>query len=272
MDELNLDPDQLERYARQLVLDGFGADGQAAVRDARVLVVGAGGLGSPAIMYLAGAGVGEFVIVDDDVVERSNLHRQIIHGVDDLGRPKVASAADWIEAHNPDVSVDARHDELTQATVDDVLAGVDVVVDATDRFDARFMLNDATVLAEIPLVYGAVYRFEGQVGTFDPRGDGPCYRCLFPEAPPPDTVADCATAGVLGPVPGTIGAMQAAQALSALIDGEPSDSSRLLVVDLAAFDIDTLEVEANPGCPVCGDDPAIESVDDVAYTGRCAIE
>ncbi len=271
MSELNLSATQLERYARQLVLDGFGSGGQAGLREARILVVGAGGLGSPVLMYLAGAGVGTLGIIDDDRVERSNLHRQLLHGEDDIGRPKVASASDWINSHNPDVEIRTYNRTLDLSSVGELIPGYDLVVDATDRFESRFLINDACTVAEIPFVHGAVYRFEGQVITFDPARAGPCYRCLFPEAPPPGTVPDCATAGVLGPVPGIVGSIQASEAIKHASGIGDSPLGRLLLIDTLGLHIDAIDIEHDPTCPVCATDTGIESLDKIAYDDRYRI-
>lgn len=271
MDELNLSATQLERYARQLVLDGFGAEGQAGLAEASVLVVGAGGLGSPVVMYLTGAGVGTLGIVDDDRVDRTNLHRQVLHGEDDVGRPKVQSATEWVEEHNPDVEVKAYELTLDTDSVGDILPGYDLVVDATDRFESRFLINDACTAEGIPFVHGAVYRFEGQVIGFDPASEGPCYRCLFPEAPPPGTVPDCATAGVLGPVPGIIGSMQASEAIKITSGVFEGRFGRLLIIDTVGLSVDTIDVKADPTCPVCGHEADIDSVKDVEYDERYRI-
>ncbi|MFW6448416.1 MAG: HesA/MoeB/ThiF family protein [Halobacteriota archaeon] len=272
MADTRLSADQLERYARQLVLEGFGAEAQGALRGSSVLVVGAGGLGSPAVMYLAGAGVGTLGIADDDDVERSNLHRQVVHGDADVGRPKVASAADWVAAHNPDVTVETHDVTVDPDNAEALLSGYDLVVDGSDRVPTRFLVNDAAALVGIPFVHGAVHRFEGQVVAFDPGDGGPCYRCLYPEAPPPEAVPDCATAGVLGPVPGIVGCLQAAQAIKLLAEvGEPA-LGRLLAVDTFRFNVDRIQVRANPDCPVCGSDATVDSLDAVRYEDRCRVE
>jgi len=265
----NLDTEQLDRYSRHVIMDDVGPAGQAALLDAGVLVVGAGGLGAPVIQYLAAAGVGRIGIADADVVERSNLQRQVIHRDDDIGRPKVDSAAEFVAGLNPDVTVD-RHE--TRVTADNVVALVDdydVVVDASDNFPTRFLCNDACVLTGTPLVHGAVYRFEGQTTTIDGNGQ-PCYRCLFPEAPPEGAVPDCATAGVLGVLPGTIGVIQATEVVKLIIgEGEPL-TGRLLVYDATDMTTETVPVAPNPDCPVCGEDP-IEGIDAGAYSESCAI-
>ncbi|MEF8786289.1 MAG: HesA/MoeB/ThiF family protein, partial [Haloarculaceae archaeon] len=194
MSDLNLDAEQLDRYSRHVIMDDVGPEGQAALLDASVLVVGAGGLGSPVLQYLAAAGVGRLGIADADHVERSNLQRQVIHRDSDIGRPKVDSAAEFVTELNPDVTVDRHELRVGPENVTDLVADYDVVVDASDNFPTRFLLNDACVLSDTPLSHGAIYRFEGQATTI--TGGQPCYRCLFPEAPPDGAVPNCATAGV----------------------------------------------------------------------------
>jgi adenylyltransferase/sulfurtransferase len=274
----NLDPTQLDRYSRHVIMDDVGPAGQAALLDAAVLVVGAGGLGSPIIQYLAAAGVGRLGIVDDDAVERSNLQRQVIHGDADVGRPKVESAAEYVAGLNPDVDVAAHETRLTAENVEDLLDEYDVVVDGSDNFATRFLVNDACTLAGTPFSHGSIYRFEGQVTTFAADGSGPCYRCLFPEAPPPGTIPDCAEAGVLGVLPGTIGTFQATEAIKLLLreadclpDADLLDG-RLLVYDAKRMDVETVPIRPAPDCPVCGSDPAISSVADVTYADDCAID
>ena len=266
---VDLDPEQLDRYSRHVIMDDVGPNGQAALLDASVLVVGAGGLGSPVLQYLAAAGIGRLGVVDDDTVERSNLQRQVIHGDDDVGRPKVDSAAEFVADLNPDVTVDRHAVRFERENAPGLVADYDVVVDASDNFATRFLVSDACTLAGTPFSHGAIFRFEGQVTTFS--GDGPCYRCLFPEAPPEGTVPDCATAGVLGVLPGTIGCMQATEVVKIAMDyGEPLDG-RLIAYDAAEMSFEEIPVAPNPDCPVCGDDPAIDSVADATYEGRCSL-
>ena len=268
MTDLSLDATQLDRYSRHIILDEVGPAGQKALLDSRVLVVGAGGLGAPVIQYLAAAGVGTLGVVDDDVVERSNLQRQVIHADADVGVPKVESAEGFVERLNPDVTVEPRQTRVGPDDAPDLVSAYDIVVDASDNFPTRYMLNDACRLAEKPLVHGAIYKFEGQATTLLP--DGPCYRCLFPEAPEPGTVPDCATTGVLGVLPGTVGCIQATEAAKlALGTGEPL-SGRLLFYDAMDLSFDEVPYQRNPECPVCGDD-GIESLADVEYAGGCAV-
>ena len=269
MTDLNLDATQLDRYARHVVMDEVGPDGQAALLDASVLVVGAGGLGAPVLQYLAAAGVGRLGVADDDVVERSNLQRQVVHADADVGRPKVDSAREYVEALNPDVDVDTHETRVDRDTVTDLVAAHDVVVDATDNFATRYLLNDACVLADTPLCHGAIHRFEGQATTIAAGGD-PCYRCLFPEPPEPGTVPDCATTGVLGVLPGTLGCVQATEAIKLATGiGDPL-LGRMFTYDAADLTTDEVPYQANPDCPVCGDDP-VDSVASQTYQETCAV-
>ncbi|WP_302082285.1 SAMP-activating enzyme E1 [Salinibaculum rarum] len=268
MSDPNLDAEQLDRYSRHVIMDDVGPAGQAALLDASVLVVGAGGLGSPVIQYLAAAGVGRLGIADADHVERSNLQRQVIHADSDVGRPKVDSAAEYVADLNPDVTVDRHELRVDSENVTDLVADYDVVVDASDNFPTRFLLNDACVLSETPLSHGAIYRFEGQATTI--VGGQPCYRCLFPEAPPEGAVPDCATAGVLGVLPGAVGAFQATEVAKLIIGEGDTLDGRLLVYDAADMTTEEVPIRANPDCPVCGDDP-IGSVAEVSYADSCAV-
>ena len=265
----DLDPEQLDRYSRHVVMDEVGPEGQAALLEAAVLVVGAGGLGSPVIQYLAAAGVGRLGIADDDAVERSNLQRQVVHRDADVGRPKVESAADFVAALNPDVDIETHETRVTSDTAPDLVADYDVVVDASDNFPTRYLLNDACTLSGTPLSQGAIYRFEGQVTTFS--GDGPCYRCLFPEAPPDGTVPDCATTGVLGVLPGTVGTIQATETVKLIVGIGESLEGRMLAYDAADMAFEDVTVRQNPDCPVCGEDPAVDSVREVEYGDTCAV-
>ena len=270
MSDPELDATQLDRYSRHVIMDGVGPEGQQRLLDARVLVVGAGGLGSPVIQYLAAAGVGTLGIVDDDVVERSNLQRQVVHGDADVGRSKVDSAREFVEALNPDVSVDPHETRLAADNVAEFLADYDHVVDASDNFPTRYLVNDACTLAGVPFAHGAILRFEGQVTTFEATDDGPCYRCLFPEAPQPGTVPDCATAGVLGVLPGTVGCIQATEAVKLLVGYGETLDGRMVFYDAADMTFEEIPVDPRPDCPVCGDG-GVQSVHDVAYEARCRI-
>ena len=276
MSDLNLDPTQLDRYSRHIIMEDIGPPGQKALLDTDVLVVGAGGLGSPVIQYLAAAGVGTLGIVDDDAVERSNLQRQIVHADADVGRPKVESAAEYVADLNPDVTVEPHETRLDAGNVEEMLAEYDFVVDASDNFETRFLVNDACTLAGVPFAHGAIFRFEGQITTFAGEG-GPCYRCLFPEAPPAGTIPDCSEAGVLGVLPGTVGCIQATEAVkwilmdAGLIENAELLDGRMVFYDAMDTTFEEIPVRQRPDCPVCGDDPAIASVHDVEYVDTCAI-
>jgi len=254
MDTPELDEDFSDRYSRHLRLPEVGLSGQRRLEAATVLIIGAGGLGSPVAYYLAAAGVGTLRIADDDVVDRSNLQRQILHVDARIGAPKVESARTTLAALNPRVRIEAIEERVTSANVERLLEGVDVVVDGADNFAARYLLNDACVKLGKPLVYGAVHRFEGQVGVFDAgrhRGEAPCYRCLFPEPPPPEAAPNCAEAGVLGVVPGIVGLLQATEAIKLLLGiGEPL-TGRLLHVDALGLRFRETRLAPDPDCPVC---------------------
>lgn len=268
--------DQLDRYARHIMLPGVGAQGQRKLLDASVLVVGAGGLGSPALLYLAAAGVGRIVIVDGDVVEASNLQRQVIHDVSTIGDSKVESAAERLRRSNPDVVVEPRPVTLDRSNARALVRDVDVVLDGSDNFPTRYLVNDACVLEGRPLVYGALSQFEGQISVFAGRSGGargPCYRCLFPVAPEPGSVPSCAEAGVFGVLPGAVGSVMAAEVLKLLLGlGEPLIGT-LLTVDLLAAEARRFTVPRDPRCPVCGDEPSItELVDYEAFCGTQATD
>ena len=261
-----LDAEQRSRYSRHLLIPEVGEEGQLKLLDAKVLLVGAGGLGSPASLYLAAAGVGRLGIVDEDVVDASNLQRQIVHSTRSLGEPKVESAKAAIEALNPDVEVVPYRERLTSENIDRVLAdGWDVIVDGADNFPTRYLVNDASVWHDVPVVHGSIYRFEGQVTVFKPN-DGPCYRCLFPQPPPPELAPSCAEGGVLGVLPGIVGSLQANEALKlALAVGDPL-VGRLLLFDALETTFTEVAVRRDPSCPVCGESPTIsEYVDYVEF-------
>lgn len=246
-----LSPDQERRYARQLILPEVGPAGQRRLLDASVLLVGAGGLGSPVALYLAAAGVGTIALADGDRVEASNLQRQVLHRTADIGEPKVASAARAIAALNPDTRVVAHDVRLTAATAGDLLAGHDLAVDATDNFETRYVLNDAAVAFGVPVVHASVYRWEGLVTTFVPF-DGPCYRCLYPTPPPPELAPECEVAGVMGVLPGLAGMLQAAEALKLLLGTGRTLAGRLLLFDARLTTFEEIAVARDPGCPTCG--------------------
>ncbi|MBX3724670.1 MAG: molybdopterin-synthase adenylyltransferase MoeB [Xanthomonadales bacterium] len=245
-----LDADALERYDRHLRLPGIGAAGQARLLSSRVLLVGAGGLGSPAALYLAAAGVGRLTVVDDDRVERSNLQRQILHSDAAVGTAKVASARQRLLALNPGITVDAIAERLVQGNARELFAGHDLVIDGADNFPTRFLVNATALATGTPWIYGAVQRFQGQVSLFVP-GRGPCYRCLFPEPPPAGAAPDCSEAGVFGVLPGAVGVLQATEALKWLLGlGEPL-LGRLLVYDALAMRMHELRLDRDPACPGC---------------------
>jgi len=271
MTDPSLDATQLDRYSRHVIMDEIGPEGQAALLDANVLCVGAGGLGSPAIQYLAAAGVGTLGIADDDVVERSNLQRQVIHRDAGVGQSKVESAADFVAGLNPDVDVRTHETRVTPENVEDLIAEYDFVVDGSDNFRTRYLVNDACTLSGTPFAHGAVYKFEGQVTTFDDE-EGPCYRCLFPEAPEEGTVPSCAETGILGSLPGTVGTLEATETVKSIVDVGERLSGRLLLFDAMDLTFEEVPIRKNPDCPVCGEDPAIESVHEVEYADRCTIE
>jgi adenylyltransferase/sulfurtransferase len=245
---------ELLRYARHLALPGVGLEGQRRLKEARVLCVGAGGLGSPLALYLAAAGVGTLGLVDDDVVDLTNLQRQILHGTRDVGRSKLDSAADRLRDLNPHVEVVRHQARLSGENALRIVAGYDVVVDGTDNFPTRYLVNDACVLAGKPNVYGSVFRWEGQVSLFATPG-GPCYRCLFREPPPPGLVPDCAEGGVLGVLPGIVGSLQALETVKLVLGVGDTLAGRLLIFDALDMTWREVAVRRNPECPVCGDHP-----------------
>jgi adenylyltransferase/sulfurtransferase len=263
-----LTTEQKARYARHILLPEVGIEGQRRLANARVLVVGAGGLGSPALMYLAAAGVGTIGVVDDDVVDASNLQRQVVHGIADVGRPKTESAAETVAAINPLVTV-VRHDlRLTSENALEILADYDVVLDGADNFPTRYLVNDACVFLGLPHVWGSIYRFDGQVSVWF-SGHGPCYRCVFPDPPPPDAVPSCATGGVLGVLCAAVGSVQVAETVKLIVgQGEPL-VGRLLVHDALRQTWDSLTVRADPECPVCGESPTVTSL--VDYEQFCGM-
>ena len=260
--------DELERYHRNALVPQVGLVGQQRIRASRVLLIGAGGLGAPAALYLAAAGVGTIGLIDDDNVDVSNLQRQVIHATAAVGRPKVDSAAEAIRALNPDVEVVTHRTRLTAANARDLLGGWDVVIDGTDNFPTRYLVNDAAVMLGLPLVHGAVLGFNGQVGVFDARR-GPCYRCLHPTPPPAGSVPSCAEAGVLGVLPGIIGTMQTAEALKLVIGGGQPLLGRLAMLDAWGAHLREIPVAKNTACPVCGENPSITAL--VTEAGACVV-
>jgi molybdopterin/thiamine biosynthesis adenylyltransferase/rhodanese-related sulfurtransferase len=249
-----LSREELHRYARHLVLPEVGMEGQRRLKQARVACVGAGGLGSPLALYLAAAGVGTLGLVDHDVVDATNLQRQILHGTRDVGRSKLDSAVDRLADVNPHVQVVRHETRLTSANALDVLADYDVVVDGTDNFPTRYLVNDACVLLGKPNVYGSIFRWEGQASVFATEG-GPCYRCLFREPPPPGLVPNCAEGGVLGVLPGIIGSLQAMETIKLILGVGESLAGRLLIFDALEMSWREVRLRRNPDCPVCGDAP-----------------
>jgi len=248
-----LTPAQQQRYSRHLLIPEVGIRGQARLLESKVLFIGAGGLGSSGLLYLAAAGVGTIGIVDFDVVDASNLQRQVVHNLERLGQPKIASAAAAIGALNPDVRVIGHDSMLTDDNVDELIAGYDVIIDGTDTFETRYTLNDAAVRARIPVVHASVFRFEGQLTTFVPF-EGPCYRCLYPTPPPPELAPGCSVAGVLGVVPGTMGLLQATEALKLLLGIGETYVGRLLIYDALDGTFQELRLRRDPACPACGAD------------------
>lgn len=260
------------RYARHIILPQIGEEGQRRLKAARVIVVGTGGLGSPVAMYLAAAGIGQLGLVDFDVVDVTNLQRQIVHGDHTLGMPKVDSAAQQLRRINPHIRIERYHTPLTSHNALEMLAAFDVIVDGTDNFPTRYLLNDAAVLLGKPLVYGSIYRFEGQASVFA-MPDGPCYRCLIPQPPPPDLVPSCAEAGVLGVLPGTIGTIQATETIKLILGiGDPL-IGRLLLYDALDMSFEQIVLPKRADCPVCGAHPTItELIDYEAFCGMPAYE
>jgi molybdopterin/thiamine biosynthesis adenylyltransferase/rhodanese-related sulfurtransferase len=263
-----LDEEQLARYSRHLLIPEVGLAGQERLLETSILLIGAGGLGSPAALYLAAAGVGRIGIVDDDVVDASNLQRQVLHSTARLGEGKAQSASRTLRELNPDVQVVTYEERLTSENVDRILdEGWELVVDGADNFPTRYLLNDASVWHRVPVVHGSIYRFEGQVTVFAPYA-GPCYRCLFPQPPPPELAPSCAEGGVLGVLPGVIGSLQASEALKLALGIGESLAGRLLLFDALTTTFSEVRVRRDPGCPVCGDSPTItEYVDYAEFCG-----
>ena len=262
--ELNIP--ELARYGRHLSLPNIGLLGQRRLKAARVLIVGAGGLGSPAALYLAAAGVGTMGLVDFDVVDATNLHRQLLHGTRDVGRRKLDSARDRLRDVNPHVHVECYDTRLTASNALEILRGYDVVLDGTDNFATRYLVNDACVLLGIPNVYGSIFRFEGQASLFATE-QGPCYRCLFPEPPPPGSVPSCAEGGVLGVLPGLVGTIQATEAIKFIAGIGQSLAGRLLLIDALTMQFRTFRIERDPACPMCATRAITELVDYDVFCG-----
>lgn len=256
-----LSPEELKRYSRHLLIPEVGYEGQQRLKAASVLIVGSGGLGSPVALYLAAAGVGRLGIVDYDVVDVSNLQRQVLHSTATVGESKVVSARESILRINPLIEVNAMHEVFCSANAEKIAAGYDVLVDGTDNFPTRYLLNDLAVMTGRPYIYGSIFRFEGQASVFDAR-KGPCYRCLFPEPPPPGLTPSCAEGGVFGVLPGIIGCIQATEVIKALLGIGESLVGKLLLFDALEMNFQTIQLRKNPNCKVCGKDPEIKQLID----------
>ena len=267
-ESVELSNDEIARYSRHLIMPEVALEGQKKLKAARVLTIGAGGLGAPLAMYLAAAGIGTIGIVDFDVVDESNLQRQIIHGTSDVGRKKMESARDTILDINPNVKVEAYEDPLTSENALDTIKDYDIIVDGTDNFATRYLVNDACVLLGKPNVYGSIFRFEGQASVFYAE-EGPCYRCLYPEPPPPGLVPSCAEGGVLGILPGAVGTIQATETVKLILGiGEPL-IGRLLLYDALGMSFREMTLRKDPACPVCGENPTVTELID--YQEFCGI-
>ncbi len=266
--QTSLSPQEVARYSRHLIMPEVGMEGQKRLKAASVLLIGAGGLGSPLGLYLAAAGVGRIGLVDFDLVDFSNLQRQVLHGTPDVGRPKLHSARDRLQAINPEVRVDLYETRLTSANAIDLFGPYDIIIDGTDNFPTRYLVNDACVLLKKPNVYGSIFRFDGQASVFYP-GKGPCYRCLYPEPPPPGEVPSCAEGGVLGILPGLIGCIQATEAVKLILGQGSPLIGRLLLYDALQMTFREFKVRRNPRCPVCGDQPTVTKLID--YEQFCGV-
>ena len=261
-----LTPDQVKRYSRHIIMNDVGSKGQRALMQAKALIIGAGGLGSPSAIYLSLAGVGTVGIVDFDIVELSNLQRQVLHHTSDVGRPKVQSALDNIKSYNPDVNVVLHETRLESDNAMDIIGQYDLVINGADNFATRYLVNDACYLLNKPLVDGSILIFDGQATVFLP-GEG-CYRCLFPSPPPPGMVPNCAEAGVLGALTGLVGSIQATEALKYFLGIGDSLSSRLLLIDALSMSFREVRLKRNPRCPLCGDNPTVtELIDYEVFCG-----
>ena len=265
-----LTPYQVKRYSRHIIMPQVGSKGQRKLLDAKVAIIGAGGLGSPISIYLALAGVGTLGIVDFDTVDVTNLQRQILHHHDDVGRPKVQSAKETLQAYNPETEVRIHEEPLTSANAMSIVGDYDVIVNGADNFPARYLVNDAAYLNDKPLVDGSILLFDGQATVFVP-GQG-CYRCLFPTPPPPGEVPSCAEAGVLGMLPGLVGSIQATETVKLILGVGESLVSRLLLIDALSMEFRTVKLRLNPDCPLCGDNPTVnELIDYEAFCGVPAV-
>jgi sulfur-carrier protein adenylyltransferase/sulfurtransferase len=263
-----LNNDEVRRYSRHLIMPEVGVEGQRKLKKARVLCIGAGGLGSPASLYLAAAGVGTLGLVDFDTVDFSNLQRQILYSTDDVGRPKLKAATDRLRGLNPNIRVVSHETALNSQNAIDIFRDYDIIVDGADNFPTRYLVNDACVLTGKPNVYGSIFRFDGQVSIFATK-NGPCYRCLYPEPPPPGLVPSCAEGGVLGVLPGVVGTIQATEAIKLILGAGESLVGRLLLFDALQMKFRTLKLQRDPACPVCGDNPTVKQLID--YEQFCGI-
>lgn len=265
LNKSDLTKSELMRYSRHLLLPEVGLEGQVRIKNARVLVIGAGGLGSPVILYLAAAGVGTIGVVDFDQVDLSNLQRQIIYTNDDVSASKVERAATRAQSLNPEIRLQQHNERLTSENALDLFSKYDIIIDGTDNFSTRYLVNDACVLSKKPNVYGAIYRFEGQTSVFAHQ-DGPCYRCLFPDPPPPDAVPNCAEGGVLGVMAGIIGCIQATETLKIILGIGDSLAGKLLIYDALSMNFDSVTIPKNLKCPICGPNPTIKKLEDITVT------
>lgn len=267
-DTVQLEREELLRYSRHISLPEVGVEGQKKLKAASILLVGTGGLGSPLAMYLSAAGIGRLGLVDFDKVDVSNLHRQLIHGTKDIGRPKIESARESIQDINPHVTVETHETALTSENALEIIANYDLVIDGTDNFPTRYLVNDACVLSNKPNVYGSIFRFEGQASVFATE-NGPCYRCLFPQPPPPGAVPNCAEGGVIGVLPGIVGLIQANEAIKLILGQGNPLIGRLLLFDALAMKFREVKLKRDPNCPVCGDHPTVTELID--YKEFCGI-
>src|ERR671933_1391336 len=268
LDEIQLTKEEYERYSRHLILPQVGLEGQKRLKAASVLCIGTGGLGSPLLLYLAAAGVGRIGIVDFDIVDHSNLQRQVIHGTSWVGKPKIESAKNRILEINPYCQVDLYEDHLDSENALEIMESYDIVADGTDNFPTRYLVNDACVLANKPNVYGSIFGFEGQATVFW-AAKGACYRCLYPEPPPPGLVPSCAEGGVLGVLPGIVGAIQANEAIKLILGGGEPLITRLLLFDAWKLRFRELKLRKDPACPVCGENPTVKELID--YEEFCGL-
>ena len=267
-----LNSEELARYSRHILLEEIGVSGQELLKQSKALVIGAGGLGSPAAMYLAAAGVGRIGIADFDKVELHNLQRQLLHGTGDVDREKTHSAKERLQDINPHTEIEIHDAGITPENAMNLFSEYDVIVDGSDNFSTRYLNNDASFLAGKPLIYGSIFKFEGQVSVFNNAGESPCYRCLFPDPPPPGTVPNCGEAGVLGALCGIVGSMQALEAIKLIADFGESLAGSLLVVDTLSMRTRKLSIKKDPQCPLCGESPTINDISEESYEFSCETE